>query len=136
MIVSFSFVTIYALFRVSIKRKKNNRTNKYVLLTITWLDVPIKQEVYFFFSFDLNMFLGKTKRFIVRPHTTWIILQLQNRNSSTTPSAKLTSSYYHHVSPLPYIYKTISQNFDETAAKYSDHECYVFKSISLTQYRI
>ncbi|CAF0850171.1 unnamed protein product [Adineta steineri] len=44
------------------------------------------------------------------------------------PSTKLTSSYFHHSSSLPFVYKTISQNFDETAAKYPDHECYVFKS--------
>jgi hypothetical protein len=85
------------------------------------------------------MFISNTKRFIPRPQTTWIILQFKKRDNSTTlqsPSPKLTSSYYYHVSSLPFIYKTISQNFDETAAKYSDHECYVFKSISIRDYSI
>jgi len=79
------------------------------------------------------MFVRNAKRFIIQPQTTWIIFQLQKRNSSTTTtSTKLTSSYYHNSSVLPFIYKTISQSFDETAAKYPDHECYVFKSISIT----
>jgi hypothetical protein len=87
------------------------------------------------------MFITNTKCFISRPQTTWILLQFKKRDSSTTaqspsPSPKLTSSYYHHHSSLPRIYKTISQNFDETAAKYSDHECYVFKSISIRDYSI
>ena len=78
------------------------------------------------------MFINNTKRFITRPQTTWIIFQFRKRDSSTTTtplSTKLTSSYFHHVSSLPFVYKTISQSFDETAAKYPDHECYVFKSI-------
>jgi hypothetical protein len=82
------------------------------------------------------MFISKTKRFFTRPQATWVILQLKKRDSSTTPSTKLTSSYYHHVSSLPIVYKTISQNFDETAAKYSDHECFIFKSMSFGHYRI
>jgi hypothetical protein len=83
------------------------------------------------------MFISNTKHFITRLQTTWIILQLKKRDSSTTSlSPKLTSSYYHHASSLSLIYKTISQNFDETAAKYSDHECYVFKSISNRDYSI
>jgi hypothetical protein len=76
------------------------------------------------------MFISSnTKRFFTRPQITWIILQFNKRDNSTTSSIKLTSSHFHHVSSLPLIYKTISQNFDETAAKYPDHECYVFKSI-------
>jgi hypothetical protein len=78
------------------------------------------------------MFGSNAKRFIIQPQTTWIIFQFKKRASSTTtPSTKLTSSYYHHVSSLPFVYKTISQNFDEAAAKYPDHECYVFKSTSV-----
>jgi long-subunit acyl-CoA synthetase (AMP-forming) len=85
------------------------------------------------------MFINNTKRFITRPQTTWILFQFKTRDSSTTtpsPSTKLASSYFHHASSLPFIYKTISQNFDETAAKYPDHECYVFKSISIRNYQI
>jgi hypothetical protein len=83
------------------------------------------------------MFFHSTKRFIIQPQTTWITFQfIKRNNSTTTPSTKLTSSYYHHVSSLPFVYKTISQNFDETAAKYPDHECYVFKSISIIHYYI
>ncbi|CAF2387761.1 unnamed protein product [Rotaria sp. Silwood2] len=74
------------------------------------------------------MFTSNTKRFFARPQTSWIIFQFKKRNSSTAPSTKLTSSYFHHVSSLPFVYKTIGQNFDETAAKYPDHECYIFKS--------
>jgi hypothetical protein len=78
------------------------------------------------------MFGSNAKRFIIQSQTSWIIFHFKKRASSTTtPSAKLTSSYYHHVSSLPFVYKTISQNFDETAAKYPDHECYVFKSTSV-----
>jgi hypothetical protein len=76
------------------------------------------------------MFLNSTKRFITRPQTTSIILYFNTRhNSTTSPSTKLTHSYFHHASSLPFVYKTISQSFDETAAKYPDHECYVFKGI-------
>jgi hypothetical protein len=85
------------------------------------------------------MLIINRKRFITHPQITWIILQIKRRNNSTTPqtpSLKLTSSYYHHASSLPLIYKTISQNFDETAAKHPDHECYVFKSISIRDYSI
>ena len=85
----------------------------------------------FLLLFHQDMFVSNTKCFIARPQTNWIKLQLTKRNNSSTPTTKLTSSYYHHVSSLPFVYKTISQNFDETAAKYPDHECYVFKSISL-----
>ena len=53
------------------------------------------------------------------------MLQFEKQDSST----KLTSSYFHHVSSLEFVYKTLSQGFDETAAKYPDHPCYVFKSI-------
>jgi len=74
------------------------------------------------------MFISNTKRIIAQPQATWIILQFKKQNSSTT-TTKLTSSYFHHVSSLPFVYKTISQSFDETADKYPDHECYVFKSI-------
>jgi fatty-acyl-CoA synthase len=74
------------------------------------------------------MFINNTKRFITRPQTTWIIFQFTKRDSSTT---KLTSSYFHHVSALPFVYKTLSQSFDETAAKYRDYECFVFKSMSI-----
>ncbi|CAF4638470.1 unnamed protein product, partial [Rotaria sp. Silwood1] len=73
------------------------------------------------------MFASNTKRFIIRPQTTWVIFQFKKRHSSTTSSNKLTSSYFHHVSSLPLVYKTISQSFDEIAAKYPDHECYIFK---------
>jgi hypothetical protein len=75
------------------------------------------------------MFFNNTKRFITRPQTTWIVFHFKTRNSSTSPSTKLTHSYFHHASSLPFVYKTISQSFDETAAKYPDHECYVFKGI-------
>ncbi|CAF0820043.1 unnamed protein product [Rotaria sp. Silwood1] len=74
------------------------------------------------------MLTGNTKRFIIRPQTTWVIFQFKKRHSSTTSSNKLTSSYFHHVSSLPLVYKTISQSFDEIAAKYPDHECYIFKN--------
>jgi hypothetical protein len=85
----------------------------------------------FLLPFHKDMIVRNTKRFIARPQATWVILQFKKRDSSTTSSKKLTSSYYHHVSPRPFVYKTISQSFDETAAKYSDHECYVFKGISI-----
>jgi hypothetical protein len=75
------------------------------------------------------MFINIAKKFVVRQPTTWISFQFNKRNTSTT--TKLTSSYFHHVSSLPLIYKTLSQAFDETANKYSDHECYVFKSMFL-----
>jgi len=76
------------------------------------------------------MFFRNAKSCITRPQTTWIILQFKNRNTSTTaPSNKLTTSYFHHASSLPFVYKTISQSFDETAAKYPDHECFVFTGI-------
>ena len=78
------------------------------------------------------MFTSNTKLFITRPQTTWILLQFKKRNNSTTSSTKLTTSYFHHASSLPFIYKTIGQSFDDTAAKYPDHECYVFKSILFT----
>jgi fatty-acyl-CoA synthase len=83
------------------------------------------------------MLINTTKRFIVRPPLTWIIFQLNKRNNSTTTSStKLTSSYFHHVSSLPLIYKTLGQSFDETADKYPNHECYVFKSIIFLFYSI
>lgn len=77
------------------------------------------------------MFIGTVKKFVVRPSSTWIFVQFNKRNTSTVPTTKLTSSYFHHVSSLPLIYKTVSQTFDETANKYPDHECYVFKSMFL-----
>ena len=76
------------------------------------------------------MFISNAKRFVIRPQTKWIILHVKKRHTSSS-STKLTSSYYHHVSSLPFAYKTISQSFDETAYKYPDHECYVFRSIFL-----
>ncbi len=83
------------------------------------------------------MFVCNAKRFTIRAQNTWIIFQLKKRDSSTTTSStKLTSSYYHNASVRPFLYKTISQNFDETAAKYPDHECYVFKSIFIGNYYI
>jgi hypothetical protein len=78
------------------------------------------------------MFINITKQFVVRSPSTWIVLQFNKRNNSTTVNSslpKLTSSYCHHVSSLPLIYKTVSQTFDETAKKYPNHECYVFKSM-------
>jgi hypothetical protein len=80
----------------------------------------------------LNMLINNTKRFSIRPPLTWIIFQFNKRNTST----KLTSSYSHHVSSLPFIYKTLSQTFDETVNKYPNHECYVFKSISFISINI
>ncbi len=82
-------------------------------------------------AFDPTMFINSTKQFLTRPQTTWIILHFNKRHNSTTSpsSTKLTHSYFHHASSLPFVYKTISQSFDETAAKYPDHECYVFKGI-------
>jgi len=77
------------------------------------------------------MFVRNTQRFIIHPQPTWIIFQLKKRHNSTTTSTKLTSSYFHNASPIPFLYKTISQSFDETAAQYPDHECYVFKSKSV-----
>ena len=77
------------------------------------------------------MLVSCSKHFFIRPSSTWIIFQLNKRNNSTTKSPKLTTSYFHHISSLPLVYKTISQSFDETAAKYPHHECYVFKSIYL-----
>jgi hypothetical protein len=81
--------------------------------------------------FNLTMFVNGTKQFLTRPQTTWIVLHFNTRHNSTTSpsSTKLTHSYFHHASSLPFVYKTISQSFDETAAKYSDHECYVFTGI-------
>ena len=77
------------------------------------------------------MFFNNTRRFVTGQKTTWIILHFKTRHSSTTttPTNKLTHSYFYHASSLPFVYKTISQSFDETAAKYPDHECYVFKGI-------
>ena len=50
--------------------------------------------------------------------------QSEKQNSLT----KLKTSYFHHASSFEFVYKTLSQNFVELAAKYSDHQCYVFKS--------
>ncbi|CAF0907877.1 unnamed protein product [Adineta ricciae] len=76
------------------------------------------------------MFIGNTKRFLTQQQASCIVihLKLRHASSSAVPPAKLTSSYFHHSSSLPFVYKTISQNFDETAAKYPDHECYVFST--------
>ncbi|CAF1159502.1 unnamed protein product [Rotaria sp. Silwood1] len=76
------------------------------------------------------MFINKTKHFLLRRQSVWIISQLKKRDSSTASSSstKLTTSYYHHASSLPFVYKTISQSFDEITAKYPNHECFVFKS--------
>ncbi|UJR10171.1 hypothetical protein I4U23_014387 [Adineta vaga] len=74
------------------------------------------------------MLICNTKRVLTQPKPLWIVLQFKIRHSSSSnPSTKLTSSYFHHTSSLPFVYKTISQSFDETAQKYPDHECYVFK---------
>ena len=73
------------------------------------------------------MLISNVKRFVIRSKTKWIILNFKKRNNSSS-STKLTSSYYHHVSSIPFVYKTISQSFDETANKYPDHECYIFRS--------
>ena len=78
-------------------------------------------------------FFNSTKQLLIRPSISTIKLDILIRHETTTSrpsSTKLTSSYFHHVSPLPLVYKTISQSFDETATKYPDHECYVFKGIS------
>ncbi|CAF1178561.1 unnamed protein product [Rotaria sp. Silwood1] len=71
------------------------------------------------------MFPLNTGRLITRPSRIWIIIGIQKRNNSTR---KLISSYYHHASPFPMVYKTLSQSFDAIADKYPDHECLVFKS--------
>ncbi|CAF4630865.1 unnamed protein product, partial [Rotaria magnacalcarata] len=71
------------------------------------------------------MFISNTKYFVTRPQTTWIIFQIKKRNNSTTLPTKLTSSYFHHASSLPFVYKTLAQSFDDTAAQHPDHECYV-----------
>ncbi|CAF2222449.1 unnamed protein product [Rotaria magnacalcarata] len=72
------------------------------------------------------MLINAIKTFLVRPRSTRNIIRFNKRNTSS--STKLTSSYYHHSSSLPFIYKTLSQNFDETATEYANDECYVFKS--------
>ncbi|UJR35856.1 hypothetical protein I4U23_028600 [Adineta vaga] len=55
------------------------------------------------------------------------VISYISKQSYSTP-AKLTSSYHHHVSSLPLIYKTLGQVFDETVEKYPEHECYVSKN--------
>ncbi|CAF1578319.1 unnamed protein product [Adineta ricciae] len=62
---------------------------------------------------------------ILRRSSLRVICCVTKRDSST--SAKLTSSYYHNVSSVPLIHKTLGQVFDETAKKYPEHECFVFK---------
>lgn len=80
------------------------------------------------------MLIRNAKRFITRPQASCIIFHIKKQNNSTTSSAKLTSSYYHHASSLPFVNKTFSQSFDDTAAKYPDHECFIFKSIFIMPY--
>lgn len=78
------------------------------------------------------MFINTSKKFLVHPSSTktWILVHLNKRNTSTISStSKLTTSYFHHVSSLPLIYKTLGQTFDETVNKYPNHECYIFKSM-------
>jgi len=96
---------------------------------LSYLIIHVCFTRFIWWSNELNMLINSTKRFFVRPSSTWIVFQLNKRNTSTT--TKLTSSYCHHVSSLPLIYKTLSQQFDETANKYPNHECYVFKGIFL-----
>ncbi|UJR12979.1 hypothetical protein I4U23_000005 [Adineta vaga] len=75
------------------------------------------------------MLIINTKRFLIPSNTTYIFLQLKKHSSAIASSlTKLTSSYYHHVSSLPLIYKTLSQSFDEIAIGHPNHECYIFRS--------
>ncbi|CAF0806617.1 unnamed protein product [Rotaria sordida] len=75
------------------------------------------------------MLINSIKRFVVQPPSIWTVFQINKQNSLiTSSSTKLTSSYYHHVSSLPFIYKTLGENFDETANKHPNDECYVFKN--------
>ena len=43
-------------------------------------------------------------------------------------SSKLTSSYIHHSSTSPLIYKTVGQCLDEITDQHPNNPCYVFKS--------
>ena len=82
---------------------------------------------------NATMFFNNTKQLFIRPCITAVQFRFIIRNKTTASrpaSTKLTSSYFHHSSALPLVYKTISQSFDETVAKYPDHECFVFKSKS------
>ncbi len=78
------------------------------------------------------MFIHTTRHSVLRSRIISIISQFNKRNNST--STKLTSSYFHHASSLPFIYKTLSQTFDETANRYPNHECYIFKSMFFISY--
>lgn len=77
------------------------------------------------YSYVSDMLAANTCRLLTRPIRTWIINGIEKRTKST---AKLTSSYFHHVPSSPLVYRTISQNFDVIAEQNSDHECFVFKS--------
>ncbi|CAF0917029.1 unnamed protein product [Rotaria sordida] len=75
------------------------------------------------------MLINSIKRFVVQPPSIWSVFQINKQNSFiTSSSTKLTSSYYHHVSSLSFIYKTLGENFDETANKHPNDESYVFKT--------
>ena len=80
------------------------------------------------------MFISTTKRLIVRSSSTWLRFPINKRHNSTIPSNsnKLTSSYCHHASSLPLLYQTVAQKFDENVDKYPNHECYIFKSMSIS----
>lgn len=55
--------------------------------------------------------------------------QISNQDTSEAKvKTRLTLSYFHHASSFKLVYKTLSQSFDETALKYSDDECFIFKS--------
>lgn len=78
-------------------------------------------------TFSFRKVMSRMIKQILHPSSLRVISYATKRNSST--SAKLTSSYYHHVSSLPLIHKTLGQVFDETAKKYPEHECFIFKGM-------
>jgi non-ribosomal peptide synthetase component E (peptide arylation enzyme) len=60
------------------------------------------------------------------------IIRLSDRFSSTSakvaiPPPKLTQSYYHHASEIPFLYHTLGQHLDKLAIEYPNQECYAFK---------
>lgn len=84
------------------------------------------------FLLCIRMLRSSIQHIITRPKTDLIAFLLKSRRNSASSSKKLNSSYWHHSSSLPFIYKTISQSFDEQAAVHHDSECLYFRSKSLS----
>ena len=86
------------------------------------------QNIAFFYLFlDFSMLTRSSRSLYLSLHT------LSSRLSSSyaktsSPSSKLTQSYYNHVCDIPLLHHTVGQHLNQLAEAHPNHECYAFKA--------